>query len=1254
MQLTPSQQKALSTARHLAITANAGSGKTRVLVQRYVNLFLDYPDLTTRNVVAITFTENAAAELRSRVVEEIAERLKGLPANERATRERLRRLRETLPNAVIGTIHSFASRLLRAYPVEANVDAAFTVVQGADQRILAEEAISRVFYSELEEAYSEPVAPPVLQLFRTFGRYAVTNFIRALLQNRARAARIQKNLLSKSNSELAAYWLVHIERALRVVRDVSIPDRLRDLVPFLSRVKSGKLTKAAETFISALEAHNTSAPFFKAVGTFDALIQTFRTDKNGIRKGVFDLENAPDVETVLGGIIAELLPIRTLLDVCPEREEDFAAQHQEYAAQLKTIYSLYDPVLEEYTSTKLQFGLLDFDDLIERLLRLLEDARIREELSGEFRFIMVDEYQDTDESQLELVRRLTAEFSARSNLAIVGDPKQAIYTFRNADAQIFSETMTAIERQVLSEAAIQESLRFAFSPEEELGRITLGETFRMTRAPIAAINRLFGLVMEQEVPFGRGGARYSPLIHARDTALDGHVEWICPLGPSKSKETGEEAEETSDASESDDAISETIEVELIARKIRSIVSDPNYEVEAKDGARHPAGFDDIAVLLRARTKLAMLEKALRDEAIPYTVAKGTGFFEQPEVLDISSYLNFLTVPTNDVALAAILRSPFFAVNDVELFQIAHHKAYERRTLDRPWSFWDQFQDYAASHALPHLTRAAQQLRENLALAGRTSAAMLIEKIYAETGIYATVQAGPQPNQRIANLEKFLALARASDASGFSGLLDFVERIAYLTASDEQEAQADLPDTKGVVKIMTVHEAKGLEFPIVILPFLQKKFNFDYVHLLDKELGLQIRAPEEKTVPILSQLISLRARASTIEEEERIFYVATTRARDHLIFSCVVPEKPNANSWLAWAMESFGLSAATEALAFDEQIGRYDGNLQKTQWQDVRLTIPLIRTAEEMVVGEGVSASNLAAGVDLQPHLTPLGRPNVTGRFSATQLLRHRECPTKYYLASVLGMPEEPKLAYDLEPDEYTEQVRGPVLGQIVHQLLEKFEQIAPGRVLDEELLAKQLKDGTEKLGVPVDEYSSTVRAHLATFLASDLSSQIYEAREFRAEFPLQTALASGDVLNGIIDRLYRASDGIWTILDYKTESSADNERHAKSIERYQFQLGFYAYLVHLFDPSAQEIRGILFFTTTGEQKAFEFHYDDFARFAEECSQTIDQIRSEEAAGNLLMLPRNAEHCYECSYFNRPAGECVVLAADQNPTQIPAR
>ena len=298
MQLTPSQTKALSTERHLAITANAGSGKTRVLVKRYVDLFEKYLELTTRNVVAITFTENAAAELRSRIIKEVSERLDLKAKTDPSKRARLRELRDSLPSAFIGTIHGFASRLLRAYPVEANIDASFTIVTGSDQRMLAEDTIGRVFYSALEESYQQPAENSTLHLFRTLGRYTVTNLVRALLSNRMRTAKVRDNLLSKNNSEILTFWREEFKQALHLVIDPETKSILNRASGYLKGGKTG--TEA----LGVIQTYLASVTFFESATAFTNVANALIIKAGTLRANVIDLKIAPqividDVQTLL-------------------------------------------------------------------------------------------------------------------------------------------------------------------------------------------------------------------------------------------------------------------------------------------------------------------------------------------------------------------------------------------------------------------------------------------------------------------------------------------------------------------------------------------------------------------------------------------------------------------------------------------------------------------------------------------------------------------------------------------------------------------------------------------------------------------------------------------------------------------------------------------------------------------------------------------------------------------------------------------
>lgn len=1218
-ELTPSQQKALSQNRHLAVTANAGSGKTRVMVERFVRLFelrQQHVELSVQNVVAITFTENAGAELRKKILTEVNRRIAGLP-REDDRRLRLVRLRDALPAAMIGTIHSFAARMLKAYPVEANVDASFGILQGADERLMREDVIERVFYAVLEHAYKYGQHPDVLALFRTLGRSEVRNLVRTLLSKRALAAKFREQLLSKSDADILTEWRQELEPFLRY------PLRARAVLTDIeANLKSGDKADEVRPLFAPYFAAKTPIETAHAFAALAALlISDTGLHSNRVNKKSLAPDRAADIEE----FIAVCREHKSILASLPATEEEWILEHRQYLALMRAALSLADVVTSEYASEKQSYGVLDFDDLVLKFELLLREERVRDELSRQFQFIMIDEYQDTDATQFELAKRLTKDLTA-SNLMVVGDPKQSIYGFRNADVSVFRDTAQTIVAQTLTKTAEAESSAAGLLGEEAKGSLSLAESFRMASVPLAAINRVFrGLMAPSSNVFAEGHeVEYTELVHGRISAVPGGVEWICPQSLSKNDEA------------SDDDVGE---FELIARKIQSIMggSDPRYQIEDSNVMRAPR-YDDIAILLRTRTPLPQIEQALRSANIPFVIAKGAGFFLQQEVLDAISYLSFLIAPHDDLSLVAILRSPFFALSDVDLYQIAGQNAEEKNL-----SFWERLQRFTTSSA--RILHASEQLRGNLAIAGRTSAAFLLSKIFEETGIYATLSSRADSRQKIANLEKLLGMARASDASGFSSLFDFVERVRYLIGEDEKESQADAVRTKDAVQIMTVHGAKGLEFPIVILPKLERGFKYDQSGMLEPELGLHIRIPEADRQPFIAEYLRERSHARTDAEEKRILYVAMTRARDHLILSSTLPKKRPSTNWLAWIGEAFPQVFEQEysEISLTERILRYDGKGRTTNEEQVQIRIPLIRTAADISVAV---ESNLATP---RPAFVPLYIDAVksgtkSARYSATQLLRYKECPTKYHLSYVLGIPEESGLAIDLEEAAEKDSISGSLLGQVVHQLLAKAHVIAPNATIDESIIAREIDTILFSLEVwdHRNEISTIAKEHVEKFFKSDLAKDILGANEYFVEYSLQTQAPDGNILFGIIDRLYKDADGTWTILDYKTERGKD---HANSA-RYEFQMRFYAYLVQRLYPDAKQIRAKLFYTDRSEIKEYTFGASDFSALETECLELISKINRDANIQALSDLQKNLDHCKDCKFADE-AVQCIVVPSKPN-------
>ncbi|HET6512462.1 MAG TPA: UvrD-helicase domain-containing protein [Candidatus Kapabacteria bacterium] len=1228
MKFTASQQRALDLSRHLGITANAGSGKTRVLVERYVNILEQNPDISPRNVVAITFTEASAGELRTRIVREIDDRMQNTSSAQ--TRARLASVRSDIKSGYIGTIHSFATRLLKAYPVEAKVDASFGIVSGADQSLMQEDAISTVFFSVLQAAYDKGEDQELLEVFRVFGRKELTEIMASFFQNRTRVATVT-NLLNRDEDDVVRHW----EMAISAIADNAIAhDTINKLQSILALSKDGKTKNEA---LLALEAFRLAEGLHQRLRTYAVAYSKVFIDKGSIRAYLIK-----DAETLasLAPLVEELSNGNSLVskiaDFIGETESDFTESHRLLYRHLKQIVLLWDRVLQEYSERKTSIGLLDFDDLIEKGEQLLSIPLVASELTARFRYIMIDEYQDTDESQYRIARSLTEGFSDRNKLAVVGDPKQSIYCFRNADASVFNMTL----KEISGEQA---------SARSGDGIVSLQESFRMLAKPLAFINKVFASVMEpSSASIATEEVLYEPLVLGRTSASQGGVEFLlCD-------------EELSSTNDEDDA-DEGGEFTLVARKIKSILSSQDYLVDDK-GTLREATAKDIAVILRSRTPLNELEAALRAEDIPYVVRKGAGFFAQQEITDVISYLKFLLSPADDVSLVAILRSPFFSLSDTLLFQIAVNtrREVDAAMKERPLTLWERLQRYVekVDEAPKHLLRAIELIKANLLLVGRVQIARLVEKILTESAVFATYSAGPHGSQKIANLRKFIDIARQADTSGFSTLFDLVERLQYLMDGADSEAQADVTTDEDAVQIMTAHGAKGLEFPIVIAAALHRQFNYDRVRVLDKELGLLLNYPDtdkKSKRPAICELIRLRSDHNTVAEEKRILYVALTRAKDHLIVSGTLRKgarKDNCLRWILNAISPEGMRDRPNTLKLLETIEVYDGETGKTSAEEMTFNIPVSYRTTDIAVTDVAPTEEkpFELGKLMLDPVEVRYRPE---RFSATQLLTFHQCPTKYYLAYGLGIPEEPKLAYDEQPDELSEKVRGALAGQIIHAMLEQVNGLVENGSLDVKRFDERFENVCVSLGITRDEESAPLRERaskdVSNFISHEFGTFVLSCDTFFTELPIQSQLDHQNSLYGIIDRLFKEPDGTWHLLDYKT----DTKRRKGKQDQYDFQLAYYASLVKRLHPDATQIRSTVFYTHSGHLEQKTYDLENFDEAESSYLRIIDGIRTNESIPELKLLDRTLTHCEDCNYYAPSKKQCVV-PLDQNPTDTPAR
>ncbi|MBI3766442.1 MAG: PD-(D/E)XK nuclease family protein, partial [Ignavibacteriales bacterium] len=650
--------------------------------------------------------------------------------------------------------------------------------------------------------------------------------------------------------------------------------------------------------------------------------------------------------------------------------------------------------------------------------------------------------------------------------------------------------------------------------------------------------------------------------------------------------------------------------------------------------RRPFEFKDAAILLRTRTHIRAVERALLEQQIPYVLSGGIGFYQTQEVYDFLNYFNFLLNPDDDVALTGILRSPFFVISDAELFEISLHRGQ---------SFWLKLQAYAKDRdATPELRRALRVLKHHREIVHRLPIQLLVQRIFLQTGWRGTVTGLPSGGQNLANIQKLFRLAQEFEGKGFTTIYDFVRRLRTLAETEDREGQAASTIDGNYVKVMTIHAAKGLEFPVVFVPFAHQKFRYDRTPLLDPHLGIAYKVRDDddfdrELTPSLFHLLQQRSNQKREAEEKRIFYVACTRARDAIILSGQWDVESSYPSFLRWTLDSLRLDVSTvrngEHL-FPESslkvLGGSDGQLDVVQTRHrLRMSISFSEPAQ-LVFPQVQSES---AGV-FRPRR--IFTDHLVGRsygevVSATQIKTFLECPTKYYLKYHLGVPERSSSPYDFdEEEESNDLILGEVEGLLTHALLQTIYDTSLAEEHIREKASQLVRTNSLGSYSPNESLVEAVAQNALGFINSSFGRTVLDASETRTELSLSAAYAT-DYLTGTIDRLYKDKSGCWCIVDYKTDKVKRAEIR-KSAEIYKPQLLTYSILVKKLYRQNSVLATLVFLRHPSEPIHFNFNESDLERFETIVNQIIGNIKTYD-------FNRELDICESCSY--RKANECLI-------------
>lgn len=1066
---TPEQALAINTIKsNVSLLAGAGSGKTYVLMKRFVQILRADLSVNPTNIVAITFTRKAADEIKGRVRQAVGECVE--QAQTDLERLRWQEHLQKVESAPISTIHSLCSRILRDNPVETQLDPEFTILEDFEAQDFFKETLQQYLRKNIKDNAA------LRRLVQTYGVNSFVNQVTALGDKLSELVR-EENLVEpylKAKEELPALQ----QKLFAAVREV-----------IEAREALGAKTKGRQTLTEAAGLLDEMQKQLLAPEPDCSLLDASGVVKVSSKALAAELTNLKNLRQELNHVLLNAKGCDLV--------QDWLAVLQEFYACL--------------SARKQENNVLFNDDLdLLAIEHLQKNEALRQKYQERYKYIMVDEFQDTNERQRQLIYLLCGnKLDGKNNLFIVGDVKQSIYRFRHADVSVFNKVKEDI----------------AQNAGQNLGMKT---NFRSTQSIVESCNTAFCQLMD--LP------KEEICLEHHDGANTGGAK-VCLLQvPYKSKDDDLGAKEDKWQKEAE-AIAAYLQQEL-----------PKVEPQLRPGASK-------AILLRAMTHCEILRQTLQGYGINCVVVKGKGFYEQQEVLDILNLLAALHNRYANLELAGALRSNYFGLDDATLTQL-----FWQTENDKP--LWDVLQAVGSGelqlNLQPEQQALAMQAAERLRSLRQAAALMALPELFAQLWdeLKPEFVLSQQENglSKLANVKKLRRLAQQYCQTKQASLAEWLQNVKDLRASSSKEPAATV-QADDALQIMTIHNSKGLEFDLVILPQLDKSVKGDaasikYLPGKEGEQGLLgIKVPDKEMQLQNSGVYELaKARDSELEEEEsrRLLYVAMTRAQKQLLMVGTVAEEklpeavialPAAKGW--WQQ----LQAVYEA-----------------DWDKQESSCPWVRLLCSAALSPAVAQQGEQEQLALEPlALAQLPAYAACGRtcFTASALQTYLHCQRQYYYQQVLAVPElEQTVA-----GEQAHELPASVTGSIVHKALELYngynaeavfaialEKFAPGAAATQ---AKSMFDA---------------------YIVSDLYKALPKKQKRELEFvqPLQQELAA----EGVIDLLAFDEEDKMIIVDYKTGTPPEPDEVKLG---YAYQLALYKDAAEKLYPGKKVVRAELHF-----------------------------------------------------------------------------
>ncbi len=1139
MKWTDKQEKAITDRGHnLLVAAAAGSGKTAVLVERIKTLILEDKCPIDRMLI-VTFTNAAASEMKEKIEKAIRDEIRTLSASgdpdKKGDISLLKHQLDLLPSANISTFHAFSMEVVRRFFFLIGCEPDFRICDEVSGVMLEDKAMDKLMEKMYEEGGEE---------FYAF----LDKFSGDRSDERARS--MIKELSDRLESLPEPYeWLEEKTEELRAGREEFLNGKAMDflwkeasdtvdkcrklLEESLDETTENRLTKGKMLAVSDLsKVRDIEVPVFER--NYEETMRKLSLLKwDSLRKDHFNEKANPDTDpAVLGTVYASVGARRSSVkkafeglkkDLFSETADQMYEDVNATYGDVKYLGELVKEYRSIFSEIKRSRGLMDFSDLEHFAYEILKHDEAADHYREKFLHIFVDEYQDSNVLQEALIGRI----ARKNNLFTVGDVKQSIYRFRLAEPEIFEARYAAYKKEYGEKGEDGDSLK-----------IDLNKNFRSKDSVISLINGVFSEVMDN---YGEDEALY-PDKPASSIANHRPGLFLC-------SESWDEDEEL------DDAIKEMKKNEkealLIVKLIRDSLGTMIYDNKA--GTERPLGLKDIVILMRGiKNKGDIFYKVLMENNIPCFVDDNKGYFDTIEVNTFMSLLELVDNPKQDLPLLTVLRSEIWRFSIAELAEI--------RTLRKNIPYSACMKLYSENGPDGSLREKILKVMKDLDEWRKKAEALPLEELIwdlmTETGFYSSMGAMPGGTVRQANLRLLADKALDYRRNRGNGLYGFINYVEHIKEKEIKMGQARVvTEDDDTVRIMTIHHSKGLEFPMVIIAGFTRKLGGDNKKnslSADKELGIGLpivkRSEKWFRQTALQRLISRKAASDDDKEEERVLYVAMTRAKDILYMTGTAKDPRD-------SLEKIRSSLADDSTFFS-MAGKFISSRPGA-----------VSIVSDQELGKAAGMRKRSAGkalklLDKEPgKADPYVDRIMSFRYPFEEDTRIK---SKYSVSELNSRSHESAAAFDpsvpREPDKYG--LSAVHIGTVTHSVLERIDFFSVGnavRVEGETLISELISDMVRDEYLTCDEAEAVDVSKLYDFTCAPLGRRIGEAQKrgslYREKsFNLIMEVDGADAMvQGIIDCFF-IEEGKVILVDYKTTAP----RNVPGVkERYSVQMDIY-------------------------------------------------------------------------------------------------